>query len=95
MLLLAVTGWGKQEDKDQARNAGFDEHRTTPVDPDELVQLLARFLEPTDVARPSREVTVPPGLPADRPEAPGRPGHEVRAAALRDSAAAAWFRPGE
>jgi signal transduction histidine kinase len=41
MLLIAVTGWGQQSDKDKAQRAGFDHHLTKPVDPSELEQLLA------------------------------------------------------
>ena len=31
--LIAVTGWGQEEDKRQAEEAGFDSHLTKPVDP--------------------------------------------------------------
>jgi PAS domain S-box-containing protein len=34
--LIALTGWGQQEDKRLAEQAGFDEHWTKPVDPDRL-----------------------------------------------------------
>lgn len=40
-ILVAVTGWGSQADKDKAMHAGFDHHLTKPVDPDRLVALLA------------------------------------------------------
>jgi CheY-like chemotaxis protein len=43
-LLLAVTGWGQEDDKERARLAGFDQHLTKPVDPDEVVQLLSAFM---------------------------------------------------
>jgi PAS domain S-box-containing protein len=43
-ILIAVTGWGQQEDKQRARAAGFDEHLTKPVDPTELERLLMRLL---------------------------------------------------
>ena len=42
-MLVAVTGWGQQEDKARAAAAGFDHHLTKPVSPDELEGLLARF----------------------------------------------------
>ncbi len=32
VLLVALTGWGQEEDKRRAREAGFDEHLTKPVD---------------------------------------------------------------
>jgi signal transduction histidine kinase len=41
-LLAAVTGWGADEDKQRARDAGFDLHLTKPVDPDAIGRLLAR-----------------------------------------------------
>jgi signal transduction histidine kinase/ActR/RegA family two-component response regulator len=42
-LLIAVTGWGQQEDRERSRAAGFDHHLTKPVDPDALQGLLADF----------------------------------------------------
>jgi CheY-like chemotaxis protein len=33
MLLIAVTGWGQDEDKRHAQAAGFDHHVTKPMDP--------------------------------------------------------------
>jgi CheY-like chemotaxis protein/two-component sensor histidine kinase len=39
--LIAVTGWGSEADKEKARLAGFDHHLTKPVDPDQLLALLA------------------------------------------------------
>jgi signal transduction histidine kinase len=39
-LLVALTGWGQQEDKRLAREAGFDHHIVKPVDPDALRRLL-------------------------------------------------------
>jgi PAS domain S-box-containing protein len=38
--LIALTGWGQDKDKSRAREAGFDQHLTKPVDPDELRALL-------------------------------------------------------
>ena len=32
-LLIALTGWGQDEDKRRALEAGFDRHLTKPVDP--------------------------------------------------------------
>jgi CheY-like chemotaxis protein len=40
MLLVAMTGWGQEEDKRRAMEAGFDHHFTKPVDPVALEQLL-------------------------------------------------------
>jgi CheY-like chemotaxis protein len=39
--LIALTGWGQDEDKRRARDAGFDHHLTKPVDPSTLGALLA------------------------------------------------------
>jgi two-component system CheB/CheR fusion protein len=36
MTLIAVTGWGQADDKRRALAAGFDQHMTKPVDPEEL-----------------------------------------------------------
>jgi len=41
MHLIAVTGWGQQEDKQRARAAGFDAHLTKPVELAAVSALLA------------------------------------------------------
>jgi PAS domain S-box-containing protein len=41
MILVALTGWGQQEDKRRASEAGFDHHMTKPVDVAALESLLA------------------------------------------------------
>ncbi len=41
-ILIALTGWGQQQDKEAAARAGFDHHRTKPVDPARLQELSAR-----------------------------------------------------
>jgi signal transduction histidine kinase/ActR/RegA family two-component response regulator len=41
MILIALTGWGQEEDKRRAREAGFDHHLTKPADPAEIERLLA------------------------------------------------------
>ena len=41
VLLIATTGWGQPEDKQRAREAGFDAHFTKPVYPEHLRELLA------------------------------------------------------
>ncbi len=45
VYLLAVTGWGQADDKENARAAGFDRHFTKPVDPDQVEVLLTEFLK--------------------------------------------------
>jgi CheY-like chemotaxis protein len=37
--LVAVTGWGPDEDRRRARDAGFDAHLKKPVDPDPLAAM--------------------------------------------------------
>lgn len=44
-ILIAVTGWGSQADKQKAWESGFDHHLTKPVDPDQLLALLATLGE--------------------------------------------------
>ena len=39
-LLIALTGWGQEEDKRRAMAAGFDRHLTKPVDPTDLHAVL-------------------------------------------------------
>ncbi|HSW16417.1 MAG TPA: ATP-binding protein [Ramlibacter sp.] len=41
-LLIALTGWGQQQDKQLAKQAGFDQHWTKPVDPARLLALASR-----------------------------------------------------
>jgi DNA-binding response OmpR family regulator len=43
MALIALTGWGQDEDKRRALEAGFDHHLTKPVDAAALEELLARI----------------------------------------------------
>lgn len=40
--LVAMTGFGQDEDRLRALKAGFDNHLTKPADPDALLRLLAR-----------------------------------------------------
>jgi CheY-like chemotaxis protein len=39
--LIALTGWGQEDDRRRARAAGFDHHLTKPIDPDQLGGLIA------------------------------------------------------
>ena len=41
VLIVALTGWGQDEDKARSTAAGFDAHLVKPVDPDTLAKLLA------------------------------------------------------
>lgn len=41
LTLVALTGWGQEEDRRRARAAGFDDHLVKPAAPDLLQALLA------------------------------------------------------
>lgn len=41
MVMVAVTGWGQEDNKRKAQEAGFDCHLTKPVDPQHLLHVLA------------------------------------------------------
>ena len=43
VLLIAITGWGQDEDRHRAREAGFDQHMTKPVDYDKLTKSLTEW----------------------------------------------------
>jgi PAS domain S-box-containing protein len=44
VTLVALTGWGQEEDKRRAQEAGFDHHLTKPVKPADLQELLEGIL---------------------------------------------------
>ncbi len=39
--LIALTGWGQEKDRQQALEAGFNQHLTKPIDPDQLEALIS------------------------------------------------------
>jgi two-component system CheB/CheR fusion protein len=39
-LLIAVTGWGQERDRERVKAAGFDHHLVKPLDPDTLKTIL-------------------------------------------------------
>ena len=41
VALIAVTGWGQEEDRRRSKDAGFDHHLVKPVGPEALLRLLA------------------------------------------------------
>jgi CheY-like chemotaxis protein len=55
-LLVALTGYGQESDRQRAREAGFDYHLTKPVDPQELERLLSTLLRPSDGPLPSPRI---------------------------------------
>jgi signal transduction histidine kinase/ActR/RegA family two-component response regulator len=42
MVLVALTGWGQEEDRRKSQDAGFNHHMVKPVDLDALTQLLTQ-----------------------------------------------------
>jgi signal transduction histidine kinase len=42
LQLIAITGWGQDDDRRRALEAGFDRHLTKPIDPEQLQSLIAR-----------------------------------------------------
>lgn len=42
LMLVAVTGWGQDEDRRRSEEAGFDAHLIKPVDIAALTKLLAQ-----------------------------------------------------
>lgn len=51
MILVALTGWGQEEDKRRALEAGFDLHFTKPVSPANLEELMAGLQSEPATAR--------------------------------------------
>jgi PAS domain S-box-containing protein len=49
--IVALTGWGAQRDRKKTAAAGFDAHLTKPAVPEELLELLGRWLAPQPPAR--------------------------------------------
>jgi PAS domain S-box-containing protein len=43
IMLIAITGWGQKEDRDQAKTAGFDHHLVKPVEVAVVKALLAQL----------------------------------------------------
>lgn len=43
MILIALTGWGQDQDRQLSQDAGFDQHLVKPADPAALTKLLARL----------------------------------------------------
>jgi signal transduction histidine kinase len=46
VLLVALTGWGQDEDKRRTQDAGFDQHLTKPPEPEVLERLIERCAAP-------------------------------------------------
>lgn len=53
--LIAVTGYGTDEDLQRTQEAGFDHHIVKPIEPAELNALMARSITAMSVSRGARE----------------------------------------
>ncbi len=51
VTLVALTGWGQDEDKQQSADAGFDHHLTKPPEPGRLEQLILQRSASRSVSR--------------------------------------------
>ena len=51
LVLVAMTGWGQEEDRRRSKEAGFDHHLVKPADPEALHRLLAGETAPSSVQR--------------------------------------------
>jgi two-component system, OmpR family, response regulator len=58
-LLIAVTGWGREEDRRNSREAGIDLHLLKPVDPVALQCVLTRFQALIKEMRPEYDKDAP------------------------------------
>ncbi|WP_174842732.1 response regulator [Spirosoma rhododendri] len=47
MLVIALTGYGQEEDRQRTREAGFNSHLVKPVDLPELLNLLTDLFDQT------------------------------------------------
>ena len=57
VVLVAMTGWGQEEDKRRSSEAGFDYHLVKPVALEALEQLLASLEEPGKDSKGSKDKT--------------------------------------
>lgn len=53
MLIVALSGWGQDEDKRKSKAAGFDHHLVKPTQLAELQQVLAQLDQRTDTLSPA------------------------------------------
>jgi CheY-like chemotaxis protein len=49
LFIIALTGWGQDEDKRRAQEAGFDLHLVKPISRDALLQALTAARDRVDV----------------------------------------------
>jgi CheY-like chemotaxis protein len=42
VYIVALTGWGQEEDRKKSEDAGFDRHVVKPISPEDLTEILLR-----------------------------------------------------
>jgi PAS domain S-box-containing protein len=52
-ILVALTGWGQEDDRQKAKAAGFDLHLTKPVDPADVSRVLLQLLASREPSAPT------------------------------------------
>lgn len=63
LLIIAVTGYGQREDRERAREAGFDAHLTKPFSYEELMHATAAVHRRNPPPRGLTAVTISPQAP--------------------------------
>jgi len=51
VVLIAVTGWGQDADRERSREAGFDHHLVKPVEPAALISILSSLRQTASATR--------------------------------------------
>lgn len=64
VLLVAVSGYGRERDRQAAREAGFDLHLTKPADPDEVLRVLSERRGLREAGRRAASGLASPARPA-------------------------------
>jgi len=59
VIVVALTGFGQEQDRDKAVRSGFDAHLTKPADPKELTRLLSELPVDPHVNAPRRDSSDP------------------------------------
>jgi DNA-binding response OmpR family regulator len=63
-LIVAITGWGKEEDRKKTREAGFDLHLVKPVEIGKLVDAVRQRALASTRAQPSLDPVAGEKIPA-------------------------------
>ena len=67
MILVALTGWGHEDDKRKASEAGFDHHFTKPVSLADLDRLIKELRAGSDAVEDPAKLLTPIGAAVNRP----------------------------